>query len=350
MALQVQKDVLGREMWVDQSGKVFTQGGTTPTGYDVSGWNARQQEKYGNGGGDASYEDSNMFSQQPTIDLNEMYTASMNDPELKSLEQEINTKKTALNTAMSNINDNPWYSEATRVGKLSKLQSMANAEMAVLSDQVAQKKADAQVKLNIATQQYNIESQQYQNNLSKLNMLISSGALLNATGADLAQIAVATGISSSMLNGIKDKLAKDQIKSQVITETDNSGNVTVAVIDANTGKVISKNSLGAIGKANTTSGSAEYKRGSQTYNEAVSLMSSDLQKLSGSDKRVSPDTWATLRSEWVQAGFDPSDFDSSFKGFINPTHAQDYMVGYASPNQSAVFNSMMGSWMGGGNP
>lgn len=247
MPLTVQKDILGRDIWVDPAGKVYTGGGSTPTAYDVTGWNERQQEQQTKGA--PTTVSTQSTTGQPTIDLNAMYQTSMNDPALVSLQSEIDTKKVALTTAMSNINDNPWYSEATRVGKLSKLQTQANSEMAVLTDQLAQKKADVQVKLNIATQQYNIDSSQYQNNLSKLNMLISSGGLTNASGSDLAQIALATGISTSMLNSMQEKIKQEAIKPQVLTNTDDVGNVTVSIIDTGTGKVISQNSLGQLGKA-----------------------------------------------------------------------------------------------------
>ena len=75
----------------------------------------------------------------------------------------------------------------------------ANDEINTLQYQISEKKADAQVKINIATQQYNIDSQEYQQNLTKLNMLITSGALMNASGSDISQIAVATGMSTEMV-------------------------------------------------------------------------------------------------------------------------------------------------------
>lgn len=204
---------------------------------------AETQAKLGIGGSTsgASGMGANFSGGTPTLDLNKMYADLMNDPELKSLQDELNAKKKAKDEASANINDNPFYSEATRVGKQAKLDEKANDEINTLQYQIDQKKADAQVKINIATQQYNIESQAYQQNLSKLNMLISSGAILNASGSDIAQIAQAVGISTDMVKGIIEATKKGQEKLQMATN--DNGDVTI--FDANTGKII--NTIKGIG-------------------------------------------------------------------------------------------------------
>jgi hypothetical protein len=189
-----------------------------------------------------------------SIDLNKIYESAMTSPELVALEKQLADKKTARTTAETNINDNPWYSEATRVGKIAKLTDQSQREISDIESQVAQKKADAQVKVNIASQQYNIEDKNYQNQLQKLNLLISSGALLNASGTDVASIATATGMSTSMVNGMISQMKENKIKPTVSTDTDDNGNVTVSIFDANTGKIISQNSLGAVGKAQNGGG------------------------------------------------------------------------------------------------
>lgn len=191
--------------------------------------------------------------QPATIDLNKIYENELNSPELQGLQAELDTKKAARDTAEADINDNPYYSEATRVGKISKLNAKAQNEIATLQSQVEAKKADAQVKVNIATQQYNIEDKQYQNNLQKLNMLISSGAIAGATSSDIGQIAQATGMSTQMVQGIIANVKQGQVQTTVTTNTDDNGNVTVSVINTKSGEVIAQNSLGQVGnKQNTT--------------------------------------------------------------------------------------------------
>ena len=277
--------------------------------------------------------------QPSTIDLNKIYQNELNSPELQTLQTELDTKKQARDTAEADINDNPYYTEATRVGKISKLNQRANNEITTLQSQIDQKKADAQVKVNIATQQYNIEDKAYQNNIQKLNLLISSGAIAGASSKDIGDIALATGMSTQMVSGIIGQVKQGQIQTSVTTNTDDNGNVTVSVVDTKTGKIIAQNSLGAIGnKQNVSAGptAANYKAGSENYKTAVGLMTQDVSSQAGGDGYVSPTTFRSFRSQWVSAGFSPTDFDNTFEGFINPSHPQDYI--YSAGKSGTVIN------------
>lgn len=196
---------------------------------------------------------SNLSGGSSNIDLNSIYQDALNKSGVSTLESDLKAKKEAKAKAAADVNDNPYYSEATRTGKIAKVNEAADTEITNLESELSQKKADAQVALNIATAQYNINSQNYQQNLSKLNLLISSGALLNASGNDIATIAKATGLSTTMVSSMRDKMKSDLIKPYVYTDTDDGGNVTIKIIDQNTGNVISSNSLGKIGKSSTKS-------------------------------------------------------------------------------------------------
>lgn len=353
MALQPIKVSDGSTVFFDTTTKkIMTEGGKQDSFYKatdannaVQVWNQRLAGKSSGGssnvsGSSAGLSGSTLGTGQPKIDLNSIYSSAMNSDEIKNLENEYNTKQASYNQAVTSINDNPFASEATRVGKIRRLDESAQRELTTLQNTLAQKKADAQVKVNIATQQYNIDSQQYQNELSKLNLLISSGALNNASGSDVASIALSTGLSTSMIKGIQDKMKSDAIKPQVITNTDDGGNVTVSVIDANTGKTISQSSLGKVGKSESSGTSNAFKPGTPTYISAVNAMSKDLQAVSGSDKKISPNDYTSYRQEWVQAGFNPTDFDNSFKGYINPAHAQDYLVGMPSQAKTDILQQL----------
>jgi hypothetical protein len=352
MALQPIQVSDGSTVFFDTTTKkIMTEGGKQDSFYKatdannaVQVWNQRLANKSSNAssptGNASSGSNLNLNAGQPTIDLNSIYSSAMNSDEIKKLENEYNTKQASYNQAVTSINDNPFASEATRVGKIRRLDESAQRELTSLQNTLAQKKADAQVKVNIATQQYNINNQQYQNELSKLNLLISSGALNNASGSDIASIALSTGMSTSMIKGIQDKMKSDAVKPQVITNTDDSGNVTVSVIDANTGKRISQSSLGKVGKSDSSGSSNPFKPGTPTYISAINAMSKDLQAVSGGDKKVSPNDYTLYRQQWVQAGFNPSDFDNSFKGYINPAHAQDYLVGMPSQAKTDILQQL----------
>lgn len=189
-----------------------------------------------------------------SVNLNSIYQSALNDPKLLSLQDELNKKKQARDEAVAGENNNPFYTEATRVGKINSINEKANAEINTLSDQISEMKADAQIKVNIANQQYNIDDNNYKNQLQKLNLLISSGAITNASSSDIASISQATGLTTSMVKGIIAKAKEDSIPSNVITSTDDNGNVTVSVINTKTGQVIAQNSLGNVGNATNGSG------------------------------------------------------------------------------------------------
>lgn len=299
---------------------------------------AETQARLGIGGSTAGASGlgSSFSGGTPSLDLNKMYADLMNDPELKSLQDELNAKKRAKDEASADINDNPFFAEATRVGKQAKLDEKANNEINTIQSQIDQKKADAQIKINIATQQYNIESDQYQRNLSKLNTLISTGALMNASGSDIAQIAQATGMSTSMVNGIITKMKQDQVKPQVITSTSDNGVVTVSVVDGNTGKVINQSSLGAVGNKQNSGGST--LKDSDVQQTVISTLASQ----AGSDGKVSGKDYSAIRNKIVSLGYmTSSQFDDLYAlSFVNPNYWNQDTYGIVSPKVKEAFESM----------
>lgn len=53
---------------------------------------------------------------------------------------------------------------------------------------------------------------------------------------------------------------------------------------------------------------------------AVTEMQGAISSVLGSDGFISPDDHLVLRNQWIQAGFNPSTFDSKFKAFLNPNN------------------------------
>lgn len=136
---------------------------------------------------------------QPTIDLPGLYKSLYQGSGVSGKEQELATKAQQLAEAKAKINDNPFLSEATRVGRIAKLDSLYNDSVAGLQNEIAMKKADIETQLNLQTKQFDIQSQQAQQAISQFNSLLSSGSLDNASGTDIANITASTGISSDMI-------------------------------------------------------------------------------------------------------------------------------------------------------
>ena len=248
----------------------------------------------------------------------------MSSPEMKAAQAEIDAvnkeltdAEMAYNAAVANENDNPLYGSATLQGKLDKLsrkhdmdKTALNSKLVTAQNKQSMLKADAQTKLNIATQQYNIDNQNYKDNLTKFQTLINMGALSNMSGEEIGQVAVATGLSTGMIQSIIQKQKQDAVKPQVITNTDDNGNVTISVIDTNTGDLIANRSLGKVGKADGSGGQSATAKKQKLNQDVVGFFTgAGKQWPSG---KVDPVYYSQAKEYWVSQGGDSSDFDKQF--------------------------------------
>jgi hypothetical protein len=101
----------------------------------------------GGGGGGAG------FMAPATINLQSIYDKAYQESGVMALQDEFNQKNKALIEQSSLINENPYYSEATRVGRIAKLEEVANKDLTRIQNEIAQKKADVDTKLGLATKQ-----------------------------------------------------------------------------------------------------------------------------------------------------------------------------------------------------
>lgn len=211
-------------------------------------------------------------TQQPTLDVNQLYTDSISSPEMKQTEldlqnvqSEITARQTAYAQAEAEVNDNPWYSEATRVGKLSKLEQKYNRDLqnlvsqqSIYENKILGYKADATTKVNMALKQYDINNAEYQNRLNEFNVLLQTGAIQNLGDSSLASLSQSTGFSMETLKSIQGKMNEKEVKPQLVSNEDANGNVTLTVVDLNTGKVISNQSLGNVGSGKSGGNDSVY--------------------------------------------------------------------------------------------
>ncbi|MDE1868041.1 MAG: hypothetical protein KGI08_10085 [Thaumarchaeota archaeon] len=61
---------------------------------------------------------------------------------ISDIRNQITTRQQAASDAIAQINDNPFYSEATRVGKIAKVNENLNADLAPLSQQLTSEQAN----------------------------------------------------------------------------------------------------------------------------------------------------------------------------------------------------------------
>lgn len=203
------------------------------------------------------------------FNLQELYKKLNESSGIKERQSELDSLERQFTEAKGKINDNPYLSEASRVGRIAKLESLHAERTANIRNEIATQKADAETQLNLQLKQFDINSQQAEQAMEQFNMLLSSGALNNATGEDIATFTRATGIPSSMLYSAINANNQKNKKTELIKSEDDNGVVTITTIDQD-GNIINQQSLGAIGNKQGSGGSTSDKiNETEVVNELV---------------------------------------------------------------------------------
>lgn len=195
-----------------------------------------------------------LLSSQPTINLPEIYSSLYQSSGIDEKTKRLAELERKYLEARRELTDNPFASASMIDKRLARLQQKYDEETAPLRNEIAKAQADIETRLNLQTQQFNIDSQQAQQSLNIFNSLLSSGALDNASGQDIANITRATGLPSSVVESAINANKKKNQNIAVQTFTAENGEVFSVAIDQNTGEMINKTSLGIIGNVQTGSG------------------------------------------------------------------------------------------------
>lgn len=250
-------------------------------------------------GGDASGGMGGFGGSAPAVPhLQALYdTAYTNNPDAKAaqaaiakLQGDLTVRTQARDKAVSDENDNPFYAEATRVGRVQKINDNYNNDSNTITGQLTTAqtnlsniKAEAERQVNLAQGQYSLDNGAYKQNLDEFNTLLSAGGLNGASDSTLAQLSVSTGMPVSMLKGIQS--SQSAKNTQIVTSTDNSGNLTVAAIDTTNGSIISTSTLGGVGKAAKGKSGAGGNVGDPNTNVNKSITSQFYQDIASSKQQ-----------------------------------------------------------------
>lgn len=215
---------------------------------------------------------------QPTIDLAGQFKSLLESSGISEKEADLSQKEREFIEAKGSINDNPFLSEATRVGRVAKIDKLFQERTANLRGEIATARADAETQLNLQLKQFDINSQQAKDAMDQFNALLNMGALANASGEDIANITRSTGLSSNIIQNAIKASQKTKANTQVIQSTDASGRVTVSVIDKDTGQVVNQQDLGKIG---TSRAPKEPKPEKFDEQEAVGILINDIRSGQG---------------------------------------------------------------------
>lgn len=198
--------------------------------------------------------------ERPTIDLKSQYDDLYSQlglegykANVEAKQQEILALRSQTDDAIALINENPWASSANRTGRIAKLEESYNKRANVLTAEAAleqQKYQDAMgqltTQMSLYTQQYGYDVANFDANLNQLNSLLSMGALDNASMESLQNIASQTGMTSDMISSMVQAQKSSKVNPTLIQNTDDYGNVTLTLIDANTGNLINQQTLSGV--------------------------------------------------------------------------------------------------------
>jgi len=180
---------------------------------------------------------------------------------IKDLEASVDMKKKEADKRVAEVNENPFLSDASRVGAIAKINAGLNdsltsdqANLTNLQGQATAKTAEINQKLGIITQQFDMDKATRAENLALFNSLLGSGALQSATPQDLSNLSIQTGLPISFIQSAIGKANAADV--QIEKTEDSNGNVTFVTLDKKTGKILSQEGAGKIGKGTTgTAGS-----------------------------------------------------------------------------------------------
>ena len=240
---------------------------------------------------------------QAQLNLPDLYNNLYSSSGINEAQAALSEKEKQFTEAKGKINDNPFLSEATRVGRVAKLEQLYNERTANDRNDIAQRKADIETQMQLQTKQFDINSQATQQAMQQFNTLLSMGALSGASGEDIANITRSTGVSSGMIQSAIDASNKKDVKSQVIKSEADDGTVTLTVVNADTGEIINQQSLGRIGNVQkSTTATTEQKLSPSQQKAAVEMSLYNYVRNKNSQSQISPeDLYRTLMSTYPEA-------------------------------------------------
>jgi len=184
---------------------------------------------------------------QPTFDPPQFYEQAYASSGIRDIESDLNAKTMAYNEQVAKIKDNPYLSEATMTGRISKLEQKFSADRQAIQSNIVMRKADIETQLNLQLKKFDIQSQQAKQAFEQANDMLQAGMLDGASGEDIAKLTRTTGISSTMWQsaiGVSRKKNAPKVNTQVI-QVDDGTNISAVVINQDTGEVINKQILSA---------------------------------------------------------------------------------------------------------
>ena len=215
-----------------------------------------------------------MGEPQGEVDLTGTYKGLLESSGVSALQDEYLEKERQFIEAKGKINDNPFLSEASRVGREAKITKLFNERTANLQNEIAMKKADVETMMNLHIKQLDMNSEATQRNIDNLNNFIAMGAFDGASGETIAEWTRKTGVSSDLILSAIEANKKGEEPSLHYSEND-SGEQFLTVVSSQ-GDVISQKSLGIGGEDGGGGGSTSGNTESNFMQSAKTIRGKDI--------------------------------------------------------------------------
>jgi len=144
------------------------------------------------------------------------------------------------------------------------------------------------------------------------------GDLTDSEKTNLTKMGVQAGLGADFFSNVM-KVSSGKDILTTITSSDDT-KATIIYKDGTTKTI----ATGLPARKTTSSGSDKATE-SEIKVFYKQSMETELQKVIGEDGYVSPSDWAKARRKWAtNTAYDSTDFDDSFRGYVNPDHPFDY--------------------------
>lgn len=298
--------------------------------------------------------------ERPTIDLKSTYSDLYSSlgiadykTQIEEKQQEILALRSQTDDAIALINENPWASSANRTGRIAKLEAdyenkatLINAETALIQNQYESAMSELNTQMNLTTQQYGYDVANFDANLTQLNSLLDMGALDNASLSSLETIAAQTGMTSDMITSMISASKQSKVNPTLIQNTDDYGNVTLTLVDANTGNLINQQTLSGVAttslKSSGKSGGSDYSDSEYAQLELTNAIEDYLTQNVSWASQYNPSATSESQYIWLdqfqnlyqqyasRAGLSFKEFLSMMQPYIKPSDYQQFANLYTS--------------------
>lgn len=240
------------------------------------------QDKVARDLGFGSYQDAITSLTKPTKSESDLYNSAYSAAGLDAIMAKINSRRNDLNTATGNINDNPWLTEASRVGRTRNLTQLAEGDIKNWQTEYNDK---LQAVHDLVTREIADQTATGTSNKNKLALLESQAKALAAEAATKAKNTAAIPKTIKGATGATYQWNPTSQNFEQILPGKTSGTGT-------TGKTASK--------------------------DDVASAASELSSARGADGYVNPRDWQKMMDAWTQAGYSAASFVTNFKNYANP--------------------------------